>query len=361
MACRVFDAQVVHTPKDSPRGKLLEQYVCARIISNTGMNIALFDRDWHNTLYYFVLNADEQIYLRYGGRDEVAPDSYLNYDSLELALKLGLEQHEKWKTGKLPAQPPPEPMYPRDIQILKEEVLDRGRCVECHLIADYHLIEKEFNGTLDKLNDMFVYPDIKRIGIELDVPKGLVVKEPTGAVADAGMQPGDLITRIEGAPVLTFGDLQYAYNKVPKDAKQITLDVRRGEQEHALTVTLPQEWWWTDLYHRFWTVEPKTFFQSEPLTTDEKRTLGLPEDGFASKIVNVDPAAQVYNVHKLKVGDIVTAVEGVQRDDFTQKLDVYIALTVESGERFTLDLIRDGEPMQMDVRTYRESFRKPEI
>jgi hypothetical protein len=361
MACRVFDAQVVHTPKDSPRGKLLEQYVCARVVSNTGVNIALFDRDWHNTIYYFVLNGDEQIYLRYGGRDEMAPDAYLDYDSFELALKLGLEQHEKWKAGELPPKPPPEPVYPDDLRVLKEEVIDHGRCVECHLIADYRLIEKEMNGTLDKFSDMFVYPDIKRIGIELDVPKGLVVKNATGAAADAGMRPGDLIVAMEGASVLTFGDLQYEYNKAPKAAKQVTIAVDRSGERRDLTVSLPQDWWWTDLYHRFWTVEAKTFFTSRPLSADEKRAVGLPGDGFASEIVNVDPAAQVYNVHRLKAGDIVTAVDGVQRDDFTQKLDTYITLTVESGSAFTVDFLRDGEAMQMDVRTYRESFRKPEI
>jgi hypothetical protein len=361
MACRVFDAQVVHTPKDSPRGQLLEQYVCARVVTNTGMNIALFDRDWHNTIYYFVLNADEQIYLRYGGRDETAPDTYLNYDSFELALKLGLDQHEKWKAGELPAKPLPKPFYPDEIPLLKDEVMDQGRCVECHLIADYRLLEKEFDHALNKLDDMFVNPDIKRIGVELDVPKGLVVKSAAGAVAEAGMQARDLITAIEGTPVLTFGDLQYEYNKTPKTAVQVRLTVSRGGEAHELVVTLPAEWWWTDLYHRFWTVEPKMFFTSKPIITAQKRALGLPEDGFASEIVNVDPAAQVYNVHQLKVGDIITAVDGVQRDDFTQKLDIYIALTVESGETFTVDFLRDGEPMQMDVRTYRESFRKPEI
>ncbi len=361
MACRVFDAQVVQTPKDSPRGRLLEQFVCARITTNTGINIALFDRDWHNTLYYFAMNADEQIYLRYGGRDEAAPDTYLNYESLELALKLGLEQHEKWKAGGLPAKPLPPPLYPDEIPLLKEEVMDAGRCVECHLIADYMLLEKEMDGTLDKFSDMYVYPDIKRIGITLDVPKGLAVKAASGAVAEAGLQAGDIITAIEGAQVLTFGDLQYEYNNVPKVAKQISMTVRRGDETRELTVMLPQEWWWTDLYHRFWTVEPKSFFMSTPLSADRKRALGLPEDGFASEVVNVDPAAQVYNVHRLQVGDIVTAVNGVQRDDFTQKLDVYISLTVDSGSTYVVDLIRDGQPMQLNVRTYREHFRKPDI
>jgi len=358
---RVFDARVTQTPVDSPRGQLLQQYVCARIISNTGMNIALFDRDWHNSVFYFILNADEQIYLRYGGRDEVSAETYLNYDSLEVALKLGLEQHAKAQAGQLPAEPLPEPKYPDEFPLLKEEVIDAGRCVECHLMGDYKLLEKERDGTLDKLTDMFAFPDIKRIGIQLDVPKGLIVKEATGPVAEAGMQAGDLITAINGKPVLTFGDLQYNYNKVPRrETKTISLAVRRGEATQDLTVALPKEWWYTDLYHRYWTVEPQPYFTSKPLTTERRTELGLPEDGLAAEVVKVDAAAQVYNLHKLQVGDIITAIDGVQRDAFTENLDIYIKLNIDSGSRFKATVLRNGETSEMAVETYREHFRKLE-
>ncbi len=58
------------TEKDTKRGRLLQEYVTARITRMDGINIGLFDYDRYNTLYFFALNADEQIYLRYGGRDE---------------------------------------------------------------------------------------------------------------------------------------------------------------------------------------------------------------------------------------------------------------------------------------------------
>ena len=357
--CRVFDARVTQTALESPRGQLLQQYVCARIISNTGMDIALFDRDWHNSVYYFIMNADEQIYMRYGGRDETGAEAYLTYESLELALRQGLEQHAKAEAGLLPAPPKPEPIYPSDFPLLKEEVMDMGRCVECHLMGDYKLLEKERDGKLDKLTDMYAYPDVKRIGIELDVPKGLVVKNATGAVAEAGMQKGDLIVAINGTPVLTFGDLQYYYNKTPRrGTESITLAVQRDDARKDLTVTLPQEWWYTDLYHRYWTIEPQPFFTTVPLPPERRRELGLPEDGLAAEVTKVDPAAQVYNLHKLKVGDIITAVNGVDRDDFTQRLDVYVKLNIDSGKAFTASVLRDGELSEMQVKTYREHFRK---
>jgi hypothetical protein len=57
---RTFDAQVVLTPKNSPRGQLMQKFVLARIVAMNGIDIGLFDYDRHNALYFFILNADEQ-------------------------------------------------------------------------------------------------------------------------------------------------------------------------------------------------------------------------------------------------------------------------------------------------------------
>src|SRR5438128_1152851 len=36
------------------------------------VDVGLFDRDWNNAIYFFLMNADDQIYMRYGGRDSQA-------------------------------------------------------------------------------------------------------------------------------------------------------------------------------------------------------------------------------------------------------------------------------------------------
>src|SRR5256886_10396643 len=54
---------------DSPLGKQLTQYVCVRVTRMDNVDIGLFDYDRNNAIYFFILNADEQIYMRYGGRD----------------------------------------------------------------------------------------------------------------------------------------------------------------------------------------------------------------------------------------------------------------------------------------------------
>ena len=90
------------SPKDSPLGKQLSQYVCLRITRLDDVDVGLFERDWNNTIYFFALNSDEKIYFRYGGRDSASPDTYLNVDSLELALRQGLQMHEQYPVGSTP-------------------------------------------------------------------------------------------------------------------------------------------------------------------------------------------------------------------------------------------------------------------
>ena len=93
----------------------------------------------------------------------------------------------------------------------------------------------------------------------------------------------------------------------------------------------------------------------------EKEKLNLPRDGFASEVIDVDPSAQVLNLHSLEEGDIIFDVDGVQGDDVVARADVYIKLNKEAGERFDIKILRNGEPMDMNIRAYRQYFRKAKL
>lgn len=347
------------SPTDSPRGKLLSQYVCARITRMDEIDVGLFDRDWNNTLYYFMMNADEQIYMRYGGRDARSPDSYLNLSSLERALEKGLELDRQYQKGELKKADRPKPLFPREIPLLVERTIARNACVECHLIGDYLNVHREQDGKLDKLTHMYRSPDIRTLGIELDVPKGLVVKEVRDAAAAAGMTPGDRLAAINGTPVWTFGDLQYHYDEVNRNAERIQMTVDRAGTLIDLSIALPERWWWTDLTFRQWTIEPRVYFDSVSLTDQEKRDQNLVErGGFASKVRRVDMFAEMTKSHELRVGDIVFGVDGVQRDEVANTAELFIKLRKTAGETVTLDVIRDGKRLQMKLKSYKMSFRK---
>jgi len=322
------------------------------------VDIGLFDYDRNNTLFYFAMNADEQIYLRYGGRDQTGPDAYLNLNSIELALQKGLDLHKRWQQGQLPAPPRPPAAFPRQIPLLVERTFSRNNCVECHLIGDFQNTHRELDGTLDKRTHMFKSPDLKTIGITLDIPKGLLVKEARDQAQAAGIKAGDVITAINSAAVYTFADLQYLYDKVDRAAKQVALTVERDGKPVALTVALPVRWWYTDIRFRQYSIDPRVYFESQPLTAEEKQKLELPADGFASKVSYVDRFAEMTKAHELKVGDVISGVDGVVSDPDANTAELYVKLRKKAGDEATLDVIRDGKRFKMPLKTYRMSFRK---
>jgi serine protease Do len=348
----------VLSPKSSPLGQQLSQYVCVRIVRMDDVNVALFERDWNNTLFFFAMNADEQIYFRYGGRDSASPDTYLNLASLEVALKKGMEQHKKYQAGELKAVPLPKPVYPRQMPLLVKRTFAAGACVECHLIGDFQNLQREQDGTLNKLAHLYRSPDIKTIGITLDVPKGLAVKQVGGAVEAAGMRAGDVITAWNGKPVLTFGDVQYAYDQVDRKAQKIAITVDRGGTPAELSVVLPPRWWFTDIRYRQSSVEPKTYFEDRPLTAEEKAKYGLKPEGFASYVKYVADYAQMVHSHDLKVGDIIVGVDGVEQDELAHTADLFIKLRKQPGDDAKLDVLRNGKRFQMAIKTFRMNFRK---
>jgi hypothetical protein len=336
----------------------MQQYVCVRIPRMDDVNIALFEYDRYNTLYFFVMNADEQIYMRYGGRDAESPDTYLNLESIELALTKGLDLHEQYKRGELKPKPLPTPRYPREIPLLVERTFARNNCVECHLIGDFQNQHRELDGTLDKPTHMFRSPDIKMLGIFLDVPKGLIVKEAKGAVEKAGLKAGDRVAALNGTTVWTFGDLQYAYDMVPRKSARIELTVDRGGQMLKLPVDLPPVWWWSDVRYKQLSIDPRVYFESREMTGAEKKQRNLDPEGFASMVTYVSSLAATLKSHELKVGDVVVGVDGAQRDEYARTADGFIRLRKKAGDPVKLDVLREGKRFEMPLTTYKMSFRK---
>ncbi len=322
------------------------------------VDIGLFDYDRNNAVYFFALNADDQIYLRYGGRDSQSADTYLNLSSMEAALKQGLELHRQYQKGELKKTERPKPLFPREIPLLVQRTFKQNQCVECHLIGDFQNLQREQEGVFDKLTYMYRSPDIKTIGIFLDVPKGLVVKEARGSVEAAGMKASDRIVAVNGTAVWTFGDLQYFYDKTNRHADKVQIAVDRGGQTVDLTVTLPPRWWWTDLRFRQSSVEPRTYFEDRPLSEADKRKLGLKPEGFASEVKYVAEFARTMKTHDLKVGDIIVGVDGIEADEFANTADMYIKLKKTPGDSVTLNVLRGEAKIQMPLKTYRLSFRK---
>ena len=356
--------------------QLLAKYVCVRVTELNGIDLGLFDFDGMNTIYFFVLNADEQIYLRYGGGENAKKnakrplDEYLSTPSFELALELGLEQQRRYQQGALAKQPRPAPKFPRDIRSIKVNYLDKGECFHCHFPRHYGWGDADALGKFDK-KEVWVFPEPTKIGIHVDVDQGVVLERTQGVVKEAGMKAGDKILAIDGDRVLTFADLQYRYHKVPHDAEEVTFTVERGAAKQDLRVPLPKDWRVTDVGHRIWRLRVNPGFYSNPISSERRKRLGLKDGGLT---------ASVWSVHQnggtgpmmaggkagLRPGDVIYAVDGAEVDlEHGQKLYTSIKLKKKVGDTIRLKVLRDQRTLEFSYTLeaephtkWAEAFRK---
>ena len=101
-----------------------------------------------------------------------------------------------------------------------------------------------------------------------------------------------------------------------------------------------------------------TDFEDRPLTEAEKQKLGLKPDSFASQVKYVAQFAKIRKSHELQVGDIIVAVDGVDRDDLVNTAELFIKVHTKAGDSVKLDVIREGQRIQMPLHTQILSFRK---
>lgn len=329
----------------------MQNYVLVRLERIETLDIGHYDFDPQVTVFFFILNAEEQIYLRYGGRDDTSADSHQNIPSLELALSRGLDQHKLWQDKKLPAPKREAPRFVKDYPEIASGPLKNGNCVHCHAIGSAQTAELMKAGKFDKKVDPWVYPDIRKLGITLDAEKGTVVKEVAGAAKKAGFQPGDEITHLAGKPVLTFADLQYQLNKVPHSAARIEFKVKRGEAAQTLKLSPEKHWRVTQIERRgsAQRMEPFPEFWAKPLSEADKKKAGLRPGGFAAEVTKfwVKTNAQAAG---LQVGDIVFAVDGVEEDELTDSVTLHIKLNKKAGDTVKLGILRKGNLQELSFK-----------
>ncbi|MCB9895077.1 MAG: PDZ domain-containing protein [Planctomycetes bacterium] len=317
----------------------------------TGVDIGLFEFDPDSTLYCFILNADEQIYMRFGGRDDESAETFLNAESLEIALERGLEQHERQKSADAPKPRRPDPFFPRDYPDIKNDEIAKGKCVHCHHLGQAKTQMLQSQGKLDRMKDMWIYPDIKRLGVQIDPKKGLEIEGVDGVAKDAGLKKKDEIIKLEGQPVLTFGDLQYALNRHPMESKTLKLTVQRKDEEVELELPLDKWWRVTDIARRAGThaLEPFPEFWGKELDKSEKRKLGIKEEEFALEVTKfwVKTNAQGAGV---QVGDIVYAVDDITSVEYTTNPTTWIRLNKAANDTITIKVLRNGKKLEFSFK-----------
>src|SRR5436190_12921809 len=106
-----------------------------------GVDLSRFEFDYDTTWTAFFLDADLNIYSRYGGRDGGAPDGRHSKESLMQTMDEVLAVHERQRRAPDPRNvhpAPPKRSTPEEIPLLGAN--HRG-CVHCHQVQEYRLLQ----------------------------------------------------------------------------------------------------------------------------------------------------------------------------------------------------------------------------
>lgn len=158
-------------------------------------------------------------------------------------------------------------------------------------IKKFGLVQRGFLGigSLDLSNDMAVADYNTKKKANLKVGDGVYVTEttPNSGAEDAGIRPGDIVTKIDGTNIGSFADLSFAIgSRRPGD--KVTVTYTRNGKPNTVTVTLKDQKGGTSSRSKEdLTVSEKIGSEFEPLSDRVKTDYGL-ESGVLAKNVAED-------------------------------------------------------------------------
>ena len=327
--------------KNSPLAKLQKQFIRLRITNMAEVDVGVFEMDFNTTFGLFVLNHRKEVYLRYGARNDAGAETYLSFPSVALALQRGLNLHKIWKAGDLKTPPAGKSRMSQAFPNVRKTVRE-NKCVHCHQVAAGQAIEIFALADFDKKTSPWIFPDPAKLGLGLKVDDPTIVENSTGASAKAEIKNGEQILKIDGRFVSTFADIQYVLHHLPRERKELTLTTDQASRR----ISLPPHWCVTDLNRRSigHKMEPFPGFWGKPLTAEEKQSLRLPSESFATRTTKFWVNTQGKKAG-MREGDIVTAIDGITSSPLAVNAHVYIRLNYEAGDEVTVTYHR-GQKVQ---------------
>ena len=350
---------------------LLEEFVCVRQVSTNGLDLSLFQYDTDQSFAVFFLNADRTIYGRFGTRShrtEWIGD--VSLPGLAQALQGALELHAEYpsnqsalagKRGSAPEYPSPE-KFPALKEKYTASLNYDGNvvqsCIHCHQIGD--AVRELYRSRDEAIPEhiLFPYPHPKAIGLTLDPnERATILEVAAGSHAEsAGFKTGDRIAALNGQPLLSTADVQWALHNTSPNGGQVRAEIRRAGSRQQLTLTLPAGWRRSD--NISWRVSSWGLrrmatggLSLEEPTPEERHAAGLSADTNALRVRHVGRYGPHATAKKagFEVGDMIVAWDG--REDFTRESDV-LAHGVSkrrSGETIAVTIVRDGKRQNLQL------------
>lgn len=314
-----------------------------RLIRVAGADLNLFEFDFDLTWMAFFLNADEQIYGRYGGRDASGPDSRNTLAGLKHAMEAALAAH-KTRTET------PKPRMEKPFKVDDYPAARRSRgCIHCHMVSEFRRDDLKSLGTWAR-DDVWVYPLPENVGITLEKDRGDFVKSVKAASpADrAGLRGGDRLRNLNGYSIASFGDAQYALHKAPKKGR-IPIAWERGGQITEGNLEVAKGWRKTNLTWRpsMLSLLPSLSLSGDDLTPAQKKALGLGEKRLAFKQESfVHREAKAAGVQP---GDIIIGINNQVQDMAMLEFFGYVRQNFLVGDKVSINILRNGKRVDLPM------------
>jgi len=366
-ACSRFDELVVL--RDERIQKLMDRFVCVRIVQANGLDLDLFQFDYDQSFHALLMNADQTIYGRFGTRSEHHDEFQdMTMEGFALALEGALTLHADYPENRhLLAAKRGEP---RDIKTPEEypSLAEYGpeldyegdvvrSCLHCHQVrdAERRMLREAGRPLPDQM--LYPYPLPTVVGLRMD-PRGRAtiasVDVDTPAAA-AGFQERDELLGLGGQPLLSIADIQWVLHNAG-DEVSLAAVVRRGLSEVTLRLELAPGWRRrSDISWRPTTWDLRRMGTGglvlKDLSDEERRERELPLDGMALLVTHVGQ----YNEHAaaknagFEKGDVIVAAgersERLRETDF-----LAFALTEHRpGDRVRCAILRGERRMTLEL------------
>jgi serine protease Do len=364
--CAQFDERVAE--RDATIQKLLEQFVCVRVVHANGMDLSLFQFDYDQSWAAFFLNADRTIYGRYGTRSH-RTESHNDMSLLGFAktLQAALDLHKQYpknkvalaaKTGK-----PVTPAVPEQYEHLKNKgfgaTLDyQGKvvqsCIHCHQVGEAKRLVFRTAGKTIPEDVLYPYPHPKILGLEVDPGEKSTLKAVTaGSPAEkAGFKAGDEIAMLEGQPILSTADLQWVLQNTGANAT-LKVEVRRAGKVVPLNLALVEGWRRSDISWRATTWELRRMAAGglvvESVSPETRRSTGLPAEGMALQVKHVGQ----YGAHAagkqagFQKDDVLVSVAGRSENMTEWELLGFLLTEKRPGDKVPVTVQRGAQKVQL--------------
>jgi hypothetical protein len=322
-----------------------KEFVLLRITRMRGVDLDLFDFDFDLTWMGFFLSADEEIYGRYGGRDAESPERRASAAGLRFAMDAALRAHSNRRPMVGVARPPGRTVD----RFRSAQTLSATACVHCHQIYEFRRQDLQASGEW-RTDELWVYPMPENIGLTLDVDRGdrITTVTPASSAARLGLAVGDRLVRVNGYPIASFADLQYALHCAPAAGRIPVVWERDGKPLSGL-LELTNGWRKTDISWR-WSLrslDPAPGVHGDDLTAQEKQALGLGPKRLAFRQGNfVSMAARQADIRQ---NDIIIGIDNKELEMTARQFAAYVRLNYKVGDRVVYNILRGGRRIDVPL------------